>query len=141
MENQLVIQKERLFLTPASSYLGKEKDLWNENREGCPYDYAAWILQGLHSCIFISVPGLSLQAQWTLGQGLHWVTTALKRASGIRARKTRSQSLCATVLPAECSSSPRKPCTVWGFLLLKKKLYFPPVSQELNFCNNKWNAE
>ena len=100
-------------------------------------------LPGFSRLIFLDVyqlPGLPLQAQRTLGGGLHWVeTTALEGASGVRASTPMVGSSVLLILPAECSCSQRQPCSIGGFLLLKK-MYFPPLSKELNFYNNKWNS-
>ena len=98
-QNQLVTQKERPCLILDIHSLGSKKDLPNELGKAIP----VVALPGFSRLIFLDVyqlPGLPLQAQRTLGGGLHWVETmALEGASGVRARDTNGRVLCAPDSP------------------------------------------
>ena len=98
-QNQLVTQKERPCLILAIHCLGSKKDL-RELGKANP----VVALPGFSRLIFLDVyqlPGLPLQAQRTLGGGLHWVeTTALDGASG------------APVLLIRVLCAPDSPCWV-----------------------------
>lgn len=65
--------------------------------------------------------------------------TALKGARGSEPETPVVKSFVLLILPAEGSCIQRQPCSTGGFLLLKKKKYFPLLSQELNVYNSKWN--
>lgn len=62
--------------------------------------FSSFIVLRVYQCAWDNVQGLSPQAQWTVGQGLHWVeATALKGGHGVRASDANSQLLRAVGSP------------------------------------------